>query len=922
MRFHVKHLVLELIGAQETITDDLYDFCFSLFQDDFWKDHILETVFLIHTPYIQNLIEKGTISDWLGSNNDEEERRAFWLLRSVTEKIPDSVSEILEPYVEKDGEWPTRILNTLPWKLTEDSERMFQLRLQLASMGYAIDFIDWKSFCAKHPLRSIQLIDAVISNWNVDDNKETTNIQKGRLEKWYDQDSIALNRAVTKDPTETWDLLIPHLGRLTCLEINPYDYRLERWMKKRYSGQHQTEIARGVVELVMLAGQKLAVNNPNELIARTIPWDNSPSPIIQEILIDVYGQLPASHAEVGILWLLHDSSRFALGANYDEPEWQPAVRLIKRLSPYCSEKIFHQLEDTIVQYHAPDEKQMAEFCLKGWREGYFRHYWGQAQYFLLPVLDQDRIQPSTKALIQVLKRKFASYPTHRFLRIGRFSGGWVGSKLNPNLERISDRAWLEIVVSDKVIKGGNKEWIQNGPDNVLETSVRQFALSLQKMAKRDPQRFGMLALRFPKNIPSAYVSSILDGLAQTKPDNNTTDEEKDAWQPASVETTEAVFQKFRAGDDRETAMSFCQLISNRAEENWSDATIERLIHYACNHPDLKPGKLNLHCDQNADEASVETLFQNTINCVRGSAARAIERLLWHNYDWFDKLSPGLEALVHDPHPAVRMAATETLLPVLNINKDLAVKWFCQACSEDARVAAAHGGRTFFNYTVKSHFEEIKPIIQQMILSVREDVVKEGAIQVTASWLFHGVFEEELNRCWQGTIPQRKGVARASIQLLSDVKYSRPCQNLLIPLLNDTEKEVRDECFHIYHKTDFLYDDQLKPFMKEYIASKAFCDNPGRIVGVLKDTSGSLIPLAEAIFTICKIFSTTLKEQARDLRSRIPHDVSEILTVLLRLYEQASSADDIELANRCLDLLDMLFQNRVGIIKDLTKSMEQ
>ena len=401
-----------------------------------------------------------------------------------------------------------------------------------------------------------------------------------------------------------------------------------------------------------------------------------------------------------------------------------------------------------------------------------------------------------------------------------------------------------------------------------------------------------------------------------------TSEEKTGWQPASVETIEAFLLKFKAIDDRETAMSFCRLISNRAEENWSDATIERLLHYACNHPDLEPGKLNMHCDQSAGEASVETLYQNTINCVRGSAAEAIGQLLWHDYDWFDKLRPGLESLVQDPHASVRMAATEAILPVLNIDKDLAVTWFCQACSRDTRVAAGRGGREFFNYTVQSHFGEIEPIIQQMIRSDRDDVVLDGACQVTARWLLDGFFEQELQDCQRGTVSQRKGVAQTAARFFSNKKYLSRCQDLLLPLLNDQEKEVRDQCFHIFHKTDFLHDDKLQLFIKEYIASQAFCDHPGRFVDVLKDVTGSLIPLSGAIFTICEVFSTTLQKKSRDFSSTIPHNISEILSVLLRLYEQASTTDNIELTNRCLDILDMLFQKRVGIINDLMKTIEQ
>ena len=184
--------------------------------------------------------------------------------------------------------------------------------------------------------------------------------------------------------------------------------------------------------------------------------------------------------------------------------------------------------------------------------------------------------------MQVLQRKFAGYAEDRFLRIGRSRGGWVGSKLDPNLEKISDRAWLDIVKNPKVKNPNSREGIQTTPDRILKTSVRQFSSSLQIIAKRYPERFARLALRFPDDVDPAYISAILVGCGQKTPDSNLPEEVKESWEPAKVATVEAVLEKFQAGDDRGTAMSFCNLISERHEENWADATLAKLVHYSQN----------------------------------------------------------------------------------------------------------------------------------------------------------------------------------------------------------------------------------------------------------------------------------------------------------------------------------------------------
>lgn len=918
VRFHIKHLVLEIVGLQEKISDGIGQYCLDLFGNSFWQMHILETVFGGHQVYATYLFEKGIISQWFESKEVEKINHALWLLQSVAETIPDRVAEALEPYIDEGSEWHEHILKTICWNVVDDSERMFQLRLKLARKGIVKDFVDWKALCSKFPLRAIKLIEAVASTWDIDG--DSTSPKKSRMEQWYDQDEKALENSATKFPLETWDHFMPHIERLTGSIPEDSNEYLEKWRKDRFERSREVGITRGIVDLTILAGQCLAKSNTNVLIERTRILEDSNSPIIQEIIMGVYTALPEGYADIGIKWLLRDTARFRLGYDFHKPEWQPAVNLVKSFSPHCSEPVFKELEEAILKYHSPDEKQLAKYYLGAWKNGYFGHYWGEAQYFLLPALHVQRIKPTTADLIKVLRRKF--YPEDQYLHRHRMSGGMVGSKLDPSLERISDRAWLDIVGNRRVNEENNHNWIQVDPDHVLASSIRQFSGSLQRIARRYPERFGRLSLLFPDNVHPAYISAILDGCTPKIPDANIPQSEKLSWKPASMGTVEALLRKFKAGDDRETAISFCRLILARAEENWSDETLTRLIHYAKNHPDLEQGKLNVHCNQADKDASVDTLYQNSINCVRGVAAEAIARLLWEHSEWLEKLRPAIESLVQDKHPAVRMAAIEIFLPLINLDKNQAVEWFCLACSDDLRVAASPRAREFINYTIKSHFDKIGPLVKKMMSSSLPDVAKEGATEVAARWLFYGFFEQELKICQSGTIPQRQGVAIIATQFFHHEKYLLKCQNLLKSLLNDPDKEVRGELHGLYHKIESLDDAQIKPFLMEYINSRTFIDSSDRFVYYLKDVEGSIVFLADTIFAMYDVFSSALKKESREMWSHFPHTISESLPLLLRLYEQSLAGGNHEIASRCLDTWDIFYQNRIGVVRNLTKVIEQ
>ncbi|MCP4701467.1 MAG: hypothetical protein GY862_32120 [Gammaproteobacteria bacterium] len=918
VRFHIKHLVLALMGQQKAISRSLGEYCQKLLEKERWREHVLETVCSGHPAYVSYLLVQGVIARWLNSGEEKTVSRALWLLRSVAEKIPDEVTSILEPYAEQGGDWPVKVLDALCQSEKDDSEAMFQLRLKLTRLGFFREYLFWEKLAEKHPLRTIQLLEAIISSWKTG-RGNTSNGQKKRIERWYDKEYEALNKVAAGHPRETWDCLMPQIERLTVVQMDPYGIHLERW-RKNTPQDREKDIARGLVELVIMAGRTLAVQQADELLTRTVPLENCPSHIVQEMLFDIYAALPETHADAGIRWLLAYRCRFHPGDGDEEPKWQPAADLITRLSPHCSSELFWQLETAICQYHAEHEKQQAERYLTGWRDGYFGDYWGRSQYFLLPALDGRRRDPKTNELIAVLQRKFADYPAERFCMKVRMSGGQFGSKLTPSLDCISDRAWLDIVSNKKISGDRRGKWIQVDAEHALESSVRQFSDSLACIAKRFPERFGQLALRFPDDAAPDYISAILGGLKLKKPDNQLPNIEKAAWQPARAETVEAFLDKYQSGDDREIAVSFCRLLTERAEEKWPDKIIDRLLRYAKERPDLEPGKLNIHRDKAAEEVSVSILLDNAFDCVR-MAARAIGALLREQSDRLERLKTGMASLAADPHPAVRMAAIETLLPLLDHDKDLAVQWFCIACDNDLRIAASPRATEFFNYTVNSHSSSLGPIIKRMINSATEEVVTNGAKAVTGYWLFYGLFEPELRLCRQGSSAQRKGVAHIAAHFMTDRRYAARCRDLIRSLLNDPDKEVRGEISRGLHKKELFDTPENKDFLMEYTRSEAFADDPKMFIYSLEDMKGSLLPLSEVIFSICGAFSTKLQVRSQNISSGISYAASQISSILLRLYEQAQAEEESAITMHCLDMWDDFFENRVGMTRDLMREID-
>ena len=931
VRFHVKHLVLELVSQIDEPQEVLLKYLGELIARDEWREHVLETVCVRHAPYVRWLLHNGVLARWLNADTDKDRNAALWLLRSVADDIPDEVAEVVKPYAEYDDEWRQRVLACLCWNEVDDSDVMFELRLNLARRRIFKGWVDWKGLAGRQPVRAIRLISALASTWTAQEVQSDEfgggQRQEGRsrVERWTDDDLRALKKIASEQPVCTWDELMPHIERLTTL-TDESRRSFDAWQ----DGEHWREpggyvnTGRGMVELVTEAGRILAGRDPESLLARTRSLHVSTSRVTQLVIMEAYAALPGEYADEALLWLLADSSRLSLGSGRGEPEWAPAARLILALSPHCSEKVFKELEESVVHYHAPTERDMAEYYLKSWREGWYGDYWGRAQHFLLPALCPQRRNTHTTGLIGVLKQKFHNYAEWRFLRSGHSTGGWVGSPISPErLLKLSDKTWLRTVCNEGIppYQGSHR---QMGVDRVAESSVRHFSRDLSEMAKRFPDRFGRLALRFPQNAHPDYVAAILEGLKQTEPPN-IPEPEKAAWRPGDSKLVEDVLAKLNLSDDCGVARAFCWLIHSRAEEQWSEPVIARLVHYATDHSDPELGQLNFwSSDKGRDvsHATCQELVQNTLNCVRGVAALAVGQLLWHHRDWLPRFEACIGRLVSDSHPVVRTAAIEACLPVLNIDRDRAISWFCAASKDDLRVAGSRAGVYFFNTGIESHHDKLARIISQMLTSPYEDVVQEGAEEVTARWLFHGMFEDELRTCQKGTVPQRKGIAQVASHFLVDEKYAVRCQQLLLPILNDSESAVRKETQRAFFDKRILSVPNAVEFVQKHIESQAYADDPSSLMHAIEDYEGSLIPYSQVILSICAVLSTTLREESRNPATGVAADAAMVPPILLRLYDQARDQADSSTLNRCLDAWDMLFENRVGMTRDITRSIER
>ncbi len=923
VRFHLKHLCLEVIGQLDQPSHTLLAYLKELVITDKWKEHILGTVCSGASPFVRFLLDDGTFLEWL--ERDEWRDHALWLLRNLAEVMPDRVVEMLGPYAKRDDEWKKRVFGCLSWDPEDDSASMFELRLELARQGVFQSYVNWEKLAAR---RSLRLLEVVLSSWEPEDLPQDYlgRYRDGgsRFQHWSDRDRDALLEAVREMPKEAWGMLVPHICRLAPRTDESTD-ALEFWLDGDRHGVRQGRecIPHGLVQLAIEAGRRLANADGFAFWEETASLRCYQSPVVQFLLVETYTALPGDIANEALRWLLENHARFSIGTGDYEPEWKPAAKLIESLSPHCDINLFRELEETIIHYHAPSEREGAEHCLSAWRNGYFPDYWGRAQYFLLPSLCASRRSEATVGLIGVLERKYAGYGEERFTTMHLSRSGFVASSLPSGaLERISDNAWLGIVQNKKLSQTRDVDHRRWRDGHWEGSSVGMFSKDMQQMARRFPERFGRLALRFPDDAPPSYRAAVLEGLKQTE-FKDEPDASKAAWRPASVPLIERVLTRFAATPGRNYASSVCWLLHDRAEERWSDATYVLLAEYACNHPDPDNGKLcigNQNGSFDADAATVENLENNALNCVRGIAALAMGQQLWNHADLLERFRPVIVRLCKDPHPAVRIAAVRACLPILNVDKSFAIECFCEASSEDLRVAACREAVYFFSTGMHSHTERLAPLVIRMLEAPQARVAEAGAQEVAARWLFNDYFMAELDHCLQGGVPQRKGVAKIAARFVAEADHFDKCSRLIERLKDDPNEEVRQSLHSVVRSTDILQLPEGVALVRSFVQSQAFRDDPTGLIRGLDGHVGTLMPFSDVLLSMCDQFVGPLRDACRDSSLTISHDISVFVPILVRLHEQAEESGNTQIVNQCLDAWDAMFERRIAVVHELATAI--
>ena len=924
IRFHLKQLCLQTLGQSEFPSEAELQIVLRFIAREDWREHVAAQVLYGQKAWLTMQPIRALLKRWLESSDKGDVNSVLWLLIGVHETCGDLVAELMEPYVDSNGDRQQQIEYVLRLSEEKDSDRLFELRLQQLRRHPVEDYVEWTKLAEARPDRCLRILEAKLDGFLRSPGAAISK-QRGSQElcifRHMDQKMIAgLTKFARENTLFVWEKLVPKL-----VQILEWRFRKHRRDKRhrRYAPLDERRafaFLRHFETIVVAAGQSLCRDGFSRFEPHLTRWSAQRHRWIQRVLARSLCACPRRDADPCLDWLIGKPIRMMSGAKRGKGRFKPARLLLRRFSSVCSDAIFNKAERLVVTFHPKVEWQSFRYQKRAIEYGDYRpNKYGMAHYFLLSAMPNERLSSNAQSVLGVADRKFRRQEARFWSGAPRSYGGFVSSPIpNDRLSRLSDATWLRLIEKNAVpnLDRTNRKW-RAKRRGIAEASAEMFARDLGHMTKREPSRFAKLSTKIPNSVAVDYFRDVMTALSDVKPTNDVPEAERENWEAATLSEIETVY--FHAQGDKEIvdrwfAICFLMAIAKRPEAAWSDRIFKEMIRLA-EHPSPIP-------ETPEDATNAESLAGISLNSVRSSCAAAIEHRLFRVPDDLARLRSTVEKLLTDPHPAVRCAALGICLPVWNINRDQAFEWFVVGCSHpDHRILLSADAISFVNHAQSSFWPRLAPKFAELLTSAIEKAAKHAASRFTINWILNDACPEVLQSCLQGTIVQREGVADLVAQEIGHNGPNEKTLPLLKRLLHDDVESVRKEASSFIQFADVLTKDNAIQAVEAYLDSPAFSDSPADLTRELADLPGSVLPFANVILRFCEKLAKDLADQTRGMQHALSLYIDKLVQVLLRLYDQAQTGQHSEIQSRCLDTWDLLLKHRVGTVFGLLNKID-
>ncbi len=854
-----------------------------------WRNHVNRSVFIGHPQYVTQLL--SDLKEWV---TDEE----LSLLKSVSDKVPDFVTDKLRPFALQDPERDQKIQWALCFDASADSENMFSLRCELLRNQPSLfdSFWGFSELIKKKSLRTIDLLGIQLDCWR---KYQSAHLHIGENE--------AITEYIELFRRDIIHILFPRICDLTK-DYSPqwpcygFEQEYSTWRPEHFGSD---SAIRKIIRFVKMAFEVYAREEPAELLELVANLPDAVSAVGHELIVHGICCLPTEYSDTAIQWLLDDFDNRVFVFTNENDYLHDTKQLLERFTPYCESVLFSRLERTICVWKESATEMTRKYKSRqevnheyGYPPVYYA-YWGHLQKALLPHMDYARLSTYAKELIGVLNRNEWVQLPHFCSGFGMSEFGTVISPVESKTGRLSDKTWLQIIRTPQNRMGERFHSTHTG-ETFIEATHWSFSSSMGRQAKEEPERFARLALRFPEDCYSGYISGVLYALRD--------------WEPAQADDAvlmSEVLRRFGRKKNHDIGTAAMMLIERHAALEWPEDILDLIVELTAMHSEDDADYVVTN-SRDPEHKSADSLLSNAINTVRGCALRAIASLLWHHQDLGERFKETMLVIADDPSDVTRFAAMFCVTPYYNIDREFSVFLFKKLLSHDLRVLYAPGCWEVLGREYQNHADDFFPMLKEASESDMEDLAERAAGYLCAvavfcdnpkalEFLFSHPFSEK----------QKSKISQQAASSFESEKYHESSERILLYLLdNSSEELIGFRQLFLDHKLVLQRDMEFLCRLMESRQSESLLYS---FLEYLNESDEDICVYAPVLERISKTLAQA------PVQSELRLSAEDLVKCVVRLFDRGQNQPDVRRIS--LDIFDNLFMSDLGMIHPLADMID-
>jgi len=376
---------------------------------------------------------------------------------------------------------------------------------------------------------------------------------------------------------------------------------------------------------------------------------------------------------------------------------------------------------------------------------------------------------------------------------------------------------------------------------------------------------------------------------------------------------EEIIVKFSSSHLKTIEKSICGIVHKNSNKKWSEEIVDIIKNIAMDCNNSFDSEIYSTRMEGEKAESFEELHINSYNCTKGVAAQAIGSLIWNDSEMFEKFKDSIDYLVNDVNLAVRRRTIEALHSAYNLDKEWVTERIIKLFDEN-HVNVGHPESGKFLFLIYPNYkEEILDAIIKCFNSEDKHLREMGSYYLTQMYFDHSEFQNVMEDFIKSSDDRGKWIIEMAVIYFGREKYIEKAKALLLSFVNN---EIEHSYSRLFYKNviDLKRD---KDFLIELFKS----NNGKKLISVftkyLEQSAFSVIEYSELIILLIK--SALLN---RNVNKREPYYVDDKLSKLIfTLYDESSKSKKYdELTQQCLDLVDEMFEKKIGAVRSLSKEL--